>query len=167
MVRTGEMRFAKWDEIHEAKKQWRIPVERMKMRREHIVPLSPQVLDILESLKIFRNQTNYIFPALHNDTKPISENAVLHIIKYIGYKGRVTGHGFRSTASTILNEHGFPPDAIERQLAHTGGSSIRAVYNHAEYLKERVKMMNWWSDYLDDFSPSRKLSSSMRPAYQT
>jgi integrase len=148
MVRTSEMRFAKWSEIDFIKKQWRIPAERMKMRREHIVPLSNQAIDILHQAKIIADDFEYIFTSESKRKKVVSENAVTYVIKKIGYHGRVTGHGFRSTASTILNEHSFNDDAIERQLAHVMGG-VRGVYNHAKYLPERVQMMQWWADFLD------------------
>jgi integrase len=148
MVRTSEMRFATWDEIDWDRKLWRIPAQRMKMRRDHLVPLSSHALEILEKAKVIADGSPYLFNALHKGNHPISENAVLYVIEALGYKGKITGHGFRSTASTILNEHGFSADAIERQLAHVSGS-IRAVYNHAEYLPERARMMQWWGDFLE------------------
>lgn len=149
-VRTKEMRFAKWPEFDLEKKQWRIPAERMKSGRMHLVPLSKQVLQILKELKPLTKEDGYLFPQQHKPDKPISENAVLTIIDAIGYKGKATGHGFRATASTILNEHGFTVDAIERQLAHVEGNKVRAAYNHAEYMPDRVKMMQWWADFLTE-----------------
>lgn len=146
-VRTSEMRFAKWDEFDFEKNQWRIPAERMKSGRVHIVPLATQTLAVLKELKIHTGKKEYLFIQKNKD-KPISENAVLTIINAIGYKGKATGHGFRATASTILNEHGFNSDYIERQLAHVEGNKVRAAYNHAEYLPQRKEMMQWWGDYL-------------------
>lgn len=155
-VRTKEMRFAVWDEFDLEKKQWRIPADRMKSGRIHLVPLSKQVLQILKELKQHTKEDGYLFPQQHKPDKPISENAVLTVIDAIGYKGRATGHGFRATASTILNEHGYAVDAIERQLAHVEGNKVRAAYNHAEYMPERIKMMQWWADYLDKAQGKKK-----------
>ena len=148
-VRTGEMRFSKWEEIDWKAKLWRIPPERMKMRRPHVVPLSSQVLAMLRTLQQLNGDFEYIFATPLNPTQPISENAVLYMIYRLGYRGKTTGHGFRSLASTILHENGFHPDAIERQLAHLEGNAVKAAYNHAQYLPDRKKMMQWWSDYLD------------------
>ncbi|TAE34806.1 MAG: DUF4102 domain-containing protein [Alphaproteobacteria bacterium] len=136
LVRTSEMRFATLDEFDFEKQIWRIPAQRMKSKRPHLVPLTEPVLDIIQSL-----------PCENGRLFPVSENAVLCVIEAVGYKGIITGHGFRSTASTILNEHSFSPDAIEAQLAHAS-RGVRAVYNHAQYLPERARMMTWWSDYL-------------------
>lgn len=149
-VRTQEMRFAEWSEIDWENKQWRIPAEKMKAKRVHIVPLSTQALAVLEELKLHTGKGRLIFPQraqkAYTEKKPISENAILSVIDSIGYKGRITGHGFRGTASTILNENGFPVEAIERQLAHVDGNKVRAAYNHAEYLPKRKEMMQWWAD---------------------
>ena len=148
MVRTKELRGALWSEIDFEKAEWRIPAERMKMRRPHIVPLSKQALLILKELKLLNGQWKFVFPNPYKPIKSMSENGVLNVIYRMGYKGRTTGHGFRHTASTILNEHGFNADHIERQLAHVETNKIRGTYNHAEYLPERRKMMQWWADYL-------------------
>jgi integrase len=150
-VRSTELRGAKWEEIDFAKAEWRIPAERMKMKEMHIVPLSKQALEILNQLK----QLNGLYPfVLPSCTKPnssfISENTLLYALYRMGYHGRATVHGFRATASTILNEHGFRPDVIERQLAHGERNAIRAAYNHAQHLPERREMMQWWADYLDE-----------------
>lgn len=148
-VRTSEMRFAVWEEFDLKKAEWRIPAKRMKMNRDHIVPLSKQALTILERMKAYSTE-GLIFRMQRNPNKPISENAVLDVIYRLGYKDRVTGHGFRATASTILNEHGFNPDAIEYQLAHIGKDKVRMAYNHARYMEERQIIMQWWADFLDD-----------------
>ncbi len=149
-VRTTELRGATWDEIDLDKAEWRIPAERMKMRRGHIVPLSKQAVAALKELKLLNGQWKYVFPNPHKPIKHMSENAVLYALYRMGYHNRTTGHGFRHTASTILNESGlFKGDAIERQLAHVQGNKVRGAYNHAEYLPERQKMMQWWADYLD------------------
>lgn len=148
-VRTGELRGATWDEIHWDKKEWRIPAGRMKMREEHIVPLSEQAIRILKELSVINGNTIYIFPNQNNPSKIMSENTMLDAVERMGYKTQTTVHGFRATASTILNEKGFRPDVIERQLAHAERNKVRAVYNRAEYMPERKKMMQWWADYLD------------------
>lgn len=157
-VRTTELRGATWDEIHFDKAEWHIPAERMKMRRGHIVPLSKQAVAVIKELKLLNGQWKYIFPNPHKPIKHMSENAVLYALYRMGYHNRTTGHGFRHTASTILNESGqFKGDAIERQLAHVQGNKVRGVYNHAEYLPERKKMMQWWANYLDNSATNTKL----------
>ena len=138
-VRTGELRFAKWPEIEGD--LWRIPEERMKMKREHLVPLTPQCLDLLARLKEV-SDGDYICR--------LSENTMIYGMYRMGYHSRATMHGFRSTASTILNESGlWSPDAIERQLAHVSSNTVRSAYNAAQYMPERRRMMEWWNDYLD------------------
>jgi len=149
-VRTTELRGATWNEIDFDKAEWQIPAERMKMRRGHIVPLSKQAVAALKALQLLNGQWQYVFPNPNKPIKHMSENAVLYALYRMGYHSRATGHGFRHTASTILNESGlFGSDVIERQLAHVQGNKVRGVYNHAEYLSERRKMMQWWADYLD------------------
>lgn len=149
-VRTGELIGARWDEIDWARQEWRIPAERMKMRSPHIVPLSRQALMVLENLKAINGKHGLVFHSPANRSKHISNNAVLSALKRMGYAGRMTGHGFRSLASTILNEQRvYHPDVIERQLAHADRNEIRAVYNRADYLLERKKMMQDWADHLD------------------
>ena len=155
-VRTTELRGATWDEIDLDKAEWRIPAERMKMRRGHIVPLSRQSVECLKELQIFNGNWKFLFPNPHKPIKHMSENAVLYALYRMGYHSRTTGHGFRHTASTILNECGlFNGDAIERQLAHVQGNKVRGAYNHAEYLPERRKMMQWWADYLDEVAAKK------------
>lgn len=150
-VRTGELRGAKWEEIDWEKSLWRIPADRMKMKDPHLVPLSKQSLILLEKLREVTGNSygGFIFPSLANPRKTISENTFLKAIALMGFKEVATGHGFRSTASTILNENGYRADVIERQLAHCERNQVRAVYNHAEYLPERKVMMQWWGDYLE------------------
>lgn len=148
-VRTTELRAAQWSEINFDAAEWRIPAERMKMRQLHIVPLSKQSLSVLEELKKINGHSPFVFPGQRNSQKCMSENAILYALYRMGYHSRATGHGFRSTASTILNETGFRSDVIERQLAHSERNKVRASYNHAEYLPERRKMMQHWADYLD------------------
>jgi len=148
-VRTNELRGAKWDEIDWKKAEWRIPAERMKMKELHIVPLAKPALAVLRELQIHSGHRSFVFPNHQNPDKCMSENTILYALYRMGYHSRATGHGFRSTASTILNEHGFHADVIERQLAHSERNSVRAAYNHAQYLPERRKMMQWWADYLN------------------
>jgi len=126
-----------------------IPAERMKMKDLHIVPLSKQAMVVLAELKKHTGNRKHLFPNQHNPVKVMSENTILFALYRMGYHSKATGHGFRATASTILNEHGFNSDVIERQLAHVERNKVRAAYNHAEYMPERRKMMQWWSDYLD------------------
>lgn len=148
-VRTTELRGSEWTEINFDDAEWRIPPERMKMKDLHIVPLSTQAISVLEELKKLTGNRKYLFPNQHNPLAFMSENTVLFALYRMGYHSKATGHGFRATASTILNEHGFHADVIERQLAHVERNKVRAAYNHAEYLPERRKMMQWWADYLD------------------
>ena len=152
-VRTTELRAAEWTEIDFDKAEWRIPAERMKMKEEHIVPLSRQAIEVLRELQKHTGNRQYLFPNQHNPVSFMSENTMLYALYRMGYHSRTTGHGFRSTASTILNEDGFMPDVIERQLAHGERNKVRAAYNHAQYLPERRKMMKWWADYLDRVTP--------------
>ena len=160
-VRTGEMRFAEWSEIDEAKAEWRIPAERMKMPSPHIVPLSTQALDVIRQLRELNGRWKWVFPSQSNTQKPISENTVLFALYRLGYHSRMTGHGFRGLASTILNENGFESDWIERQLAHSERDDVRAAYNHAQYLSERKRMMQWWGDYVEGASKNTVLVSSV------
>lgn len=158
-VRSGEIRGAKWEEINWEKAQWKIPADRMKMKDPHIIPLSRQSMKILKLLRDItgRNVAGYIFPSQQNPRNTMSENTFLRAIDVMGYKGRTTGHGFRSTASTILNEIGFRREVIERQLAHAERDTVRAAYNHAEYLPERAQMMQWWADYVASATKSSKV----------
>lgn len=147
-VRPGEIRSAEWKDIDMEKAIWRIPAEKMKMKEEHIVPLSKQALSLLEKIKKITGGFNLVFPGSHDSKKPISENTLTYAIrKRLGYDA--TAHGFRTTASTTLNEAGFRVDVIERQLAHGDRNKIRAAYNRSQYLAERTEMMQWYSDYLD------------------
>ncbi len=148
-VRTIELRGARWEEINFEKKEWHIPAERMKMAQKHIVPLAKQSIAILKELQKVNGNYDFIFPSKTNPNKMMSENTLLYTLYRLGYHSRATTHGFRSTASTILNEKGFNRDHIERQLAHGERDKVRAVYNHAQYLAERHKMMQWWANYLD------------------
>jgi len=146
-VRTSEVRFAKWSEFDGD--LWRIPAERMKMGREHLVPISRQVAAMLPKIREFAGDSPYLFPS-RGKAGLMSENTMLFALYRMGYHSRMTVHGFRGMASTILNEHGFNRDFIERQLAHVEGNDVRGAYNSAEWLPGRRKMMQWWSDYLDN-----------------
>lgn len=157
-VRPGELRKAQWNEIDFEKAEWRIPAERMKMREQHIVPLSRQALEILRDLEPRTNRPllarpnapRYVFPGERTRERPMSENAVLAALRRMGYaKDEMTGHGFRSMASTLLHEMGWMHQAIERQLAHAERNAVSAAYNFAEHLPERRKMMQEWADHLD------------------
>ena len=149
-VRTGEVRGAKWTEFDLDKKEWRIPASRMKMSEMHIVPLSTQTIAVLKELQLITGNYEHLFPNRNKPITFISENTMLYVLYRLGYHSRATVHGFRATASTILNEHGFRPDVIERQLAHSERNKVRASYNHAQYLPERREMMQWWGDYLEN-----------------
>jgi hypothetical protein len=149
-TRTGELIGARWDEIDWNRQEWIIPAERMKMRNPHLVPLSRQAVEIFKELHEITGKHNLVFFSPANKDKHISNNAVLSALKRMGYAGRMTGHGFRSLASTILNEQRkYHPDIIERQLAHTDRNEVRAVYNRADYILERKKMMQDWAEFLD------------------
>jgi integrase len=149
-LRPGELRKAEWVEIDLGKAEWRIPAARMKMNAVHIVPLSTQAVAILREIQPLTGEGKYVFPGARTTTRPMSENAVLAALRRMDYAtDEMTGHGFRSMASTLLNEQGFNRDAIERQLAHAERDGVRAAYNYAEYLPERKKMMQSWADYLE------------------
>ena len=148
-VRTKELRGAEWEEIDFKNAEWRIPAERMKMREKHIVPLSKQAIKILKEVRALHNNPKFVFPSSISPHKMMSENTMLYAMHHMGYKSKSTVHGFRGTASTILNENRFRSDVIERQLAHGERNKVRASYNHAQYLPERKEMMQWWADYLD------------------
>lgn len=149
-TRTSEIRFAQWSEIDFDNRLWRIPGERMKMGRDHIVPLSNQAFDVFKELQKLTGDYKYVFASYHKPQKqPMSENAMLFGLYRMGYKGKATVHGFRATASTILNETGFNADWIEKQLAHEQRNKIKGAYNRAEYLPQRTKMMQSWADLLD------------------
>ena len=159
-VRTGELIGAKWSEIDEPNKQWRIPAERMKMATPHIVPLSTQALSLLTKLRPLTGHREFLFPGVRSPRATMSNNTLLKTLERMGYKGVMTGHGFRGLASTVLHEHGFPHQQIELQLSHMPRNKVSAAYNHAEYLTPRAEMMQWWADYLSSVSdPSGALSN--------
>jgi len=149
-VRPGELRAAEWSEFDLPNAEWRIPGARMKMGDPHIVPLSRQALAILRELEPLARGGRYLFPSLRTRDRPMSDNTINAALRRLGYTSEEqTGHGFRSMASTLLNEQGFPPDVIELQLAHAERNKVRAAYNQAQRLPERRKMMQAWADYLD------------------
>ena len=150
-VRPGELRGARWDEFDLDKMEWKIPGERMKMNIGHIIPLTKQVIKLLDDLEPITGRFELLFPSERQITRPMSENTLLLMLGRLGYKGKATPHGFRATASSILNEQNFNTDAIERQLSHTEKNKVKGAYNYnAEFMKERVKIMKWWSSYLYD-----------------
>jgi len=149
-LRPGEIRTARWQDFDLKNAEWRVPESLMKMKTEHIVPLSRQALAMLEELRPLTGRGELLFPGERKRTQPISENTMNAVMNRMGYQGMATPHGFRATASSFLNEQGFHRDAIERQLAHMERNKVRSAYtHHAEYLDERKRMMQWWADYLD------------------
>lgn len=150
-VRPGELRQAEWSEFNLDEAEWKIPAEKMKMKSVHIVPLSNQALEILKELEQHTGHVKYLFPGLRSINRPMSDNTVNAALRRLGYdKNEMSGHGFRSMASTILHEQGWPHDAIERQLAHADRNKVSAAYNYADYLPKRKEMMQRWADYLDE-----------------
>ncbi len=163
-VRSGELRGARWEEFDLEDKVWRISADRMKMRNEHLVPLSRQALELLELLRGMTGNYDLVFPSERNRSREMSDNTMRRAIFKLGYDGTQEGkskavpHGFRATASSILNEACFNPDAIERQLAHMERNSVRAAYTyHARYMDDRRTMMQWWADFLDGMRASGKV----------
>jgi len=149
-VRPGELRHAEWDEIDLDQAEWRIPAEKMKMKSPHIVPLSRQAVTVLERIHPITKESRYVFHSERSLSRPMSENTVNAALRRMGYtKNELTGHGFRSMASTLLHEKGWKSDIIERQLAHQERNKVKAAYNHAEHLSERKRMMQDWADYLE------------------
>ncbi len=150
-LRPGELRKAVWSEIDLEGGSWTVPAERMKARKAHSFSLSKQVKELLLEARTHESRKSYVFPAYHNNTIPLSENALTQALRRLGYDSEtMTAHGFRASASSLLNESGkWNPDAIERALAHGDSSAVRGAYHRAEYWDERVEMLQWWSDYLD------------------
>lgn len=149
-LRPGELRQAEWSEFDLDAGEWRIPAARMKARELHIVPLAPQAVAILREIQALTGDGRYVFPSARSPRRPMSNVAVLAALRRMGFASdEMTGHGFRSMASTLLNEQGWHRDAIERQLAHGERNKVRAAYNYAQHLPERRKMMRTWADYLD------------------
>lgn len=150
VLRTKELRSMQWSNVDFETRTITITEEVMKGRRPHLVPMSDQVVSLLEMLRpVTQPISSFVFAGRNDKTKPISENAVLLVIRQIGYEGLASGHGFRHQFSTIMNEHEWPADAIEKQLAHANSGSIRGIYNHAQYMDKRREMMQWWADWID------------------
>jgi integrase len=151
-VRPGELRHAEWADFDLGKAVWTIPAHKTKMRRIHAIPLSRQALDIIASIETDASFSSYLFPSLRSANRPMSENTINAALRRLGYaQDEMTGHGFRAMAATLLNEMGiWNPDAIERQLAHADNNAVRRAYARGEYWDERVRMMQHWSDFLDD-----------------
>ena len=152
-LRAQEIMGAQWKEINLEEKIWTVPAERMKMRRPHTIHLTPQIIAVLEIIKSNYFHATYIFYDKRRDAAIKNERLINGLYK-IGYKGKMTAHGFRALASTILNEEGFNPDVIEKQLAHIDSNSVRRAYNRAEYIEDRNKMMQWWSDFIVEQCPT-------------
>lgn len=148
-VRTSELIGAKWSEFDLENARWDIPAERMKMRTPHIVPLAKQALEILQMLRELNGNCEWVFPGDRDTSKPMSNNTILKGLERMGYKSRMTGHGFRGLASTILHEQGYPHECIELQLAHAPHNAVSAAYNHALHLEPRTRMMQDWADFLE------------------
>ena len=162
-VRPGELRRAEWTEFNLDRAEWRIPASKMKMRDEHIVQLSEQAVAILREIQPLTGRGRFVFPGERSLAQPMSNNTVNAALRRLGFdKNTMTGHGFRAMTSTRLNELGWTPDVIERQLAHAERNKVRAAYNRAQYLAERRKMMQTWADYLDDLRMERKVVSMRR-----
>jgi integrase len=157
-TRTCEMRKAEWSEFDLDNAQWKVPPERMKRRFPQIVPLSNQAIKILRDLMPVTGPNGLVFPSIRSGSRPISDGTINAALRMMGYTGdQMTGHGFRSMASTILNEQGWHPDAIERQLSHAEKNTVRGIYNYAEYLPIRREMMQAWADYLDALRQNKPL----------
>ncbi|PIZ03484.1 MAG: integrase [Gammaproteobacteria bacterium CG_4_10_14_0_8_um_filter_38_16] len=152
-VRPGELRHAEWSEINFETREWKIPAKKMKMRVEHIVPLSTQAISIFKELRQLTRDGQYVFPSVRSLKRPMSDNTLNAALRRMGYtKEELTAHGFRSMASTLLNEQNWNRDVIERQLSHGERDTVRAAYNHAEYLPQRKEMMQKWADYLENLA---------------
>jgi integrase len=156
-VRPVELRAAEWTEFDLEHAEWRIPAERMKMREEHIVPLSHQAVELLEELKTITGGSRYLFPNYRHPKIYMTATTLNRALERMGYGGKFSSHGFRATASTMLNEMGYRPDVVERQLAHKERNQVRASYNQAQYLAERRQMMQQWADYLDNLTKGEKV----------
>ena len=159
-VRVGELRGMRWDEIKQGDAAWVVPEARMKLKIPHVVPLSAPVLALLEDLRKLSGQSELVFESPLRPGHPVSENTFLFALYRLGYRGRMTAHGFRALASTVLNEQsGFDKDVIERQLAHQESNEVRAAYNRAQYLPKRRELMDWWSQWLQKAAVADQLSS--------
>jgi len=150
-VRPGELRRAEWTEIDLDAAEWRIPASKMKGRKIHIVPLSSQAVSIFRELHPLTGRSTWVFPGVRTNGEPMSENTINAALRRLGYdRSKLTAHGFRGMASTLLHEHGWSSDVIERQLSHTERDEVKAAYNHAEHLPARRRMMQAWADHLDE-----------------
>jgi integrase len=158
-VRTSELIGARWSEFNLEAARWDIPAERMKMRTPHIVPLSRQSLEILALLRTLTGDSEWVFPGEGVSNQTMSNNTILKGLERMGYKGRMTGHGFRGLASTVLHEKEYPHEYIELQLAHAPRNAVSAAYNHAQHLKGRAKMMQDWADFLEHTQRGAKMLS--------
>lgn len=148
-VRVGELRGMRWDEVIRADKVWVVPEGRMKLRKLHVVPLCDETLALLDALEVHTGRSDYVFESPLRRGHPVSENTFLFALYRLGYRDRMTAHGFRALASTVLNSQSpFSHDVIERQLAHQETDAVRAAYNRAEYLPQRRELMGWWADWL-------------------
>lgn len=165
-VRTGELQGAFWSEFDLEKAVWEIPAERIKMKRPHLVPLSTQALEIVQQLKVMSGQYPLVFPGRNDPRKTMSEASINQVFKRIGYTGKVTGHGFRHTMSTILHEEGFNTAWIETQLAHVDKNAIRGTYNHALYLDGRREMMQWYANYMAELQKGETLKRNILETYK-
>lgn len=172
-VRPGELRWMEWAEVSLKSAEWRIPAKKMKMSEEHIVPLSKQALAILKELEGVTGDGGYVFPSIRSANRPMSENTLNAALRRLGYStDEMTAHGFRAMASTRLNELGWSPEVIERQLAHRERNKVRAAYNRAQYLEDRRQMMQAWADYLDQLrgvpttEPSGPIAATVSQAKQ-
>jgi len=163
-VRTSELIGARWSEFDLEAGRWDIPPERMKMKTPHIVPLSSQAVTVLRTLQLVSGHAALLFPGERDHEKPMSNNTILKALERMGYKGRMTGHGFRGIASTVMHEMGFNHAHIELQLAHQERDQVSAAYNHATYLKERAKMMQHWGDYLESCTTGKVLAFERKAA---
>lgn len=160
-VRVGELRGMRWDELREDGAVWVVPADRMKLRLPHVVPLSTQAQALLDALRVFNGDRDYVLASTLRPGHPISENTFLFALYRLGYRGRMTAHGFRALASTVLNEQsGFAHDVIERQLAHKETDAVRAAYNRAEYLPQRRELMEWWARWLAGQSAASPIPAS-------
>lgn len=163
MVRLGEAAGTRWDEIDLERKVWTIPAERMKKKKPHAVPLSPQALALLEVMQPISGRCEYVFPSDRSHkvhTHPQTANTAL---KRMGFHKKLVAHGMRSLASTVLNEQGFDPDLIEAALAHTGKNEVRNAYNRAQYIERRKPMMNWWSSHVEQAATGNMSLTGTRP----
>lgn len=161
-VRPSEASSVEWSEINFDSMRWVIPAGKMKMKREHTVPLSKQAISVLNFMRSISGHRKFIFPGFTDPNKPMSSQTANHAIKRIGFKGELVSHGLRAIASTAMNEAGFNPDAIEATLAHMDKDDVRRAYNRSLYLEQRVELMQWWGDFVERASPPDYL---LRRAY--